>query len=219
MVAGVGHHVCSRKVAWKRGWLGAPPSPWKGIVLDKAPEVPSPPGQGSRGTGWPEVPLIPAGFSRGLSLSWEAVAQLHLVVCPLMAAVALQPPRCHLVCDGAAGGSPVWGCRPQPCAASSTNPCAWGGIADPLPSPEGFQTIVMFSSLCHTQKCRNVAEIPVGKEFWGLCSTQTWLGLWQRPPCSLAPRIPGILLARCPKLRAWRGASLALLPRAAQGLA
>lgn len=26
------------------------------------------PGQGSRGTGWPEVPLIPAGFSRGLSL-------------------------------------------------------------------------------------------------------------------------------------------------------
>lgn len=49
MVAGVGHHVCSRKVAWKRGWLGAPPSPWKGIVLDKAPEVPSPLDRGPGG--------------------------------------------------------------------------------------------------------------------------------------------------------------------------
>lgn len=193
----------------ERGLARVPLSPWTGMALDTAPEHPFPPAT-VQGKG-----AAPRHGSAGLWLSWEAQAQPHLVLCPLLAAVALQPPVVTwfvaVLREGPQSGAP----DPNPAVPPAQIPVR-GGIADPPPSPDGFKTILMLSSLCQAQKCRNVAEIPSGKEFWGLCSTLGWRSI---PPAPRAPRIPGILLARCPKLRAWRGASLALLPRAAQGLA
>lgn len=161
-----------------------------------------PPREGSRGHGGQrDVPLHPC-------LSWEAVAQLHLVVYPLMAAVALQPPlpRCHLVCDG---GSPVWGSRPQP---QHRSLCV-GELLILLLPQERFKQSQCCRAFAKRKKRRNVAEIPsvLGALFQAdLAGLAVPLG---SSPLLPGPRIPGILLAGCPMLRAWRGASLALLPR------
>lgn len=190
----------------QEGVVGQGPSiPLHGNPAGRGDRASIPPGEGPRGRdGQRDVPLHPC-------LSWEAAAQLHLVVCPLMAVVALQPPRCHLVCDG---GPPIWGPGPNP----STNPCAWGELLILLLPQKRFKQ----SQCCRAfAKRKNAGMWLKFLQFWGLCSRQTWQGwrcLWDRPPCSVAPRIPGILLAACPKLRAWRGASLALPPRAEQGL-
>ena len=66
------------------GWgvSGSLCPPWKGIVRDKASQDPSSPGQGVPGAGMPQGPSASQEGPPGVCHSWEAVAQMHAVVCP-----------------------------------------------------------------------------------------------------------------------------------------
>lgn len=132
-------------------------------------------GRGSRGTGCWEVPLHPGRVPSGSVTPgklWHRC--LRWFVLPMSVMAFQLPPawwgcRCDLVCHGAAaGGSPSSGDQaPALCCLQHKTLCVWDLLCLFLP-PEGFKTIIMFSSLCQAEKC-----------------TQTWLGCCAPPGASL----------------------------------
>lgn len=171
-----GHHggrdfTCAPgRVLWRLGWLRVPPSPQEECRV----------GQGitgsflsqervSQGTGhilggspWCLSLLGRCGTDAGGGLSFPWLRWL------CNAPQARWGRWCDLVYHrAAAGGSPGSGSRtPALCHLQHKSLCVWDLLFFLLPL-EGFKTIIMFSSLCQAEKCRNVDAVPLGKKFFG----------------------------------------------------